>query len=143
MKVPKRHPLNLGRQALVLRQVFPESDISLRVNQLAWTGWLRPTTLSRRFRVYIELGHDGVPRVRVVEPRLETREAATPPHTYHDGTLCLYSRGEWNAEMSLALTIVPWTSEWLLNYEIWFATGEWHGGGEWPPRRNKPLKSAA
>lgn len=29
-------------------------------------------------------------------------------------------------------TIVPWTAEWLLNYELWLATGEWVGGGEHP-----------
>ena len=32
--------------------------------------------------------------------------------------------------MLIADTIVPWTCEWLVHYEIWFATGEWHGGGE-------------
>ena len=38
--------------------------------------------------------------------------------------------------MLMVDTTVPWTSEWLLNYEIWLATGTWYGGGEWPPRRN-------
>jgi len=37
--------------------------------------------------------------------------------------------------MLIADTTVPWTAEWLANYEVWLATGEWHGGGEWPPRR--------
>lgn len=31
--------------------------------------------------------------------------------------------------MLIANTIVPWTSEWLFYYEIWLATGQWHGGG--------------
>ena len=34
--------------------------------------------------------------------------------------------------MLIADTIVPWTCEWLIHYEIWLATGEWHGGGEEP-----------
>ena len=34
--------------------------------------------------------------------------------------------------MFIADTIVPWACEWLLHYEIWLATGEWHGGGEHP-----------
>jgi hypothetical protein len=37
--------------------------------------------------------------------------------------------------MSIADTIVPWTSEWLMYYEIWLATSDWYGGGVWPPRR--------
>jgi len=37
--------------------------------------------------------------------------------------------------MFLADTILPWAAEWLAHYEIWFATGTWYGGGEWPPRR--------
>ena len=37
--------------------------------------------------------------------------------------------------MSIADTIVPWTAEWLVYYEIWLMTGEWYGGGDWPPRR--------
>ena len=35
--------------------------------------------------------------------------------------------------MLIVDTTVPWTAEWLLNYEIWLATGSWYGGGEWPP----------
>lgn len=30
----------------------------------------------------------------------------------------------------------------LANYEIWLATGDWHGGGEWPPRRTEAIISA-
>jgi hypothetical protein len=37
--------------------------------------------------------------------------------------------------MSIADTIVPWTAEWLVHYEIWLMTGEWYGGGDCPPRR--------
>jgi hypothetical protein len=36
--------------------------------------------------------------------------------------------------MLIVDTTIPWTSEWLINYEIWLPTGDWHGGGEWPPR---------
>jgi len=37
--------------------------------------------------------------------------------------------------MAIADTIVPWTADWLAHYEIWLVTGDWYGGGEWPPRR--------
>jgi hypothetical protein len=34
--------------------------------------------------------------------------------------------------MVLADTIIPLASLWLFYYEVWFATGEWLGGGEHP-----------
>jgi hypothetical protein len=34
--------------------------------------------------------------------------------------------------MSIADTVLPWTTEWLYHYEIWLITGEWTGGGDWP-----------
>jgi len=139
---PKRRPINLGQHALVLRRTFPGSEVSIRHARLTWIGWLEPTELSRRYRVRIDLGHDGLPHVRVVEPTLESRPGEQLPHTYREGTLCLYRAGEWHLALPLAV-LVPWASEWLMNYEIWLATGEWCGGGEWPPRRIDPLKTAA
>ena len=32
--------------------------------------------------------------------------------------------------MLIVDTIVPWTAEWLLHYEVWLATGEWLGDGD-------------
>jgi hypothetical protein len=45
--------------------------------------------------------------------------------------LCLYYRKaqEWNNQLYIADTIIPWTSEWLLHYEFWLASGDWHGRG--------------
>jgi hypothetical protein len=140
---PKRRALNVAQQALALRREFPGTKPDIRCGRLVWIGTLQPTPLSRSYTVRIDLAHDGVPHVLVLEPALETRAGASLPHVYREGTLCLYTRGEWHPAMLLVRTIVPWTSEWLLNYEIWLATGEWHGGGEWPPRRSEPLKSAA
>jgi hypothetical protein len=52
---------------------------------------------------------------------------------YREGTLCLHLPGEWKPSMFVADSTLTWTAEWLFNYEVWKATGEWHGGGEWPP----------
>lgn len=61
---------------------------------------------------------------------------------YGQKTLCLYrpSKNEWDSPMSLADTVLPWTSLWLFYYEIWLATGEWLGGGEHPGDREDPGK---
>jgi hypothetical protein len=97
---------------------------------------LQPTPLSRSYRVEICYRARCEPAVRVLDT-LETREGKSLPHVYRGGTLCLYESGDWNGSMSLAESIVPWTAEWLANYEIWLATGDWHGGGEWPPPRSQ------
>ena len=34
--------------------------------------------------------------------------------------------------MLIVDTTIPWTSEWLIYYEIWRATGDLYGGGEAP-----------
>ena len=56
------------------------------------------------------------------------------PHTYSDDEVCLFRpfAHEWSPTKPLALTIVPWLMQWLLFYEVWFCTGEWHGEGEHP-----------
>jgi hypothetical protein len=45
--------------------------------------------------------------------------------------------------MLIADSVVPWASEWLFFYEIWLPSGEWHGGGEWPPPRASDFKDGA
>jgi hypothetical protein len=74
-----------------------------------------------------------VPEVRVLNPPLVSRPGESLPHVFADGTLCLHQAGEWTPEMLIVDTTLPWTAEWLINYEIWKATGDWHGGGKWPP----------
>jgi hypothetical protein len=57
---------------------------------------------------------------------------------YKEGNLCLYDWREmpWRTEMKIHETIIPWTAEWLVFYEIWKLTGSWlgaessHGVGE-------------
>lgn len=39
--------------------------------------------------------------------------------------------------MSIADTIVPWTSLWLHHYEIWLATGIWCGKNEEHPEKDE------
>ncbi|MCX6132627.1 MAG: hypothetical protein NTU47_02340 [Ignavibacteriales bacterium] len=74
------------------------------------------------------------PDVYVASPKLDLFPGESRlPHVYstEEQRLCLYYRRarEWNSGMYIGDTIIPWTSEWLLHYEIWLATGSWHGGG--------------
>jgi len=88
---------------------------------------LQPSDLSRAYNVRLDYRQGRYPAVRVLAPKLESADTGFLPHTYDNGTLCLHDVGQWNAAMLIVDTIVPWTSEWLLHYETWLATGEWFG----------------
>lgn len=70
--------------------------------------------------------YDGyrAPDAKILSPQL----ISDPPHTYSDGSLCLYYPKEqpWsNRTCSLYNCIVPWIHEWIVFYEIYLITGEW------------------
>ena len=131
----------LARQAARLRAAQPGSTVRFDQagNRLVWTGHLRPTELSDRYRVRIDVRRSRrmMPDVFVESPKLRDRPAGTVPHLYDRGRarLCLWmpGRGEWSARMWIVDSVLLWASEWLFFYEVWLATGEWLGGGEHPP----------
>ena len=61
----------------------------------------------------------------VMAPRQHSTSTSVSFHRH--GRLHLHD--EWNADMLISESVVPWTSEWLLHYELWLATDEWLGGG--------------
>jgi hypothetical protein len=119
--------LTMAQQALGLRSVFADADLTLKPGRLSWTGRLQPCDLSRIYTVQITYARGRYPAVRVLAPELQAAENGFLPHTYDNGTLCLHNAGQWNASILIVDTIVPWAAEWLLHYEIWLATGEWFG----------------
>jgi hypothetical protein len=105
-----------------------------------------PTSIGEEYQFRLEYAERGGPRVWIEDPPLRPRTpGGTIPHTYWNGSgssprPCLYhpSKGEWRPYNTIATTIIPWLFEWLFFYEIWHATGEWHGGGEHPSGNSKP-----
>lgn len=126
---------SLAQQAFALRASFPAAHVQLSSQQLVWRGTITPTALSRDYTVSITYRLARFPKVRVMAPALECPPGESIPHLFSDGSLCLHLDKEWSTGMMIVHTTVPWTSEWLFNYESWLATGTWHGGGEWPPTR--------
>jgi hypothetical protein len=129
--------VSLAMQAFDLRNLLPSarSRIRHRARTLTSVFELRPTPDTCWFtvKVYYRLGWR--PEVHVLHPTLQVRYGADQiPHSFSDSQLCLHLDGEWQPTMSLADTIVPWTSEWLLYYELWLATGTWQGGGHGEPQ---------
>ena len=89
----------------------------------------------------IECREGGRPDVYVEEPKLSRRpqEPDKPiPHTYDsdkpgkERPCCFYPAVDWDGTRLIATTVIPWLMSWLFDYEIWYATGEWYGGGVHP-----------
>jgi len=132
MAITTRRPraLSPAQQALGLRTLFPQSSIAVHATGVVWVGTLRPTPLSRTYTVRVTYAVGDYPIVFVLDPPLEPRPGEALPHTFHGGSLCLHEDHEWSPTMHLVDTILPWTAEWLAHYELWKATGQWHGDGE-------------
>ena len=66
--------------------------------------------------------------VRILEPGI-LPEIYRRVHIYRNGTLCLYDPRErpWSNRDNLHETVIPWTAEWLVYYELFLISGEWHG----------------
>jgi hypothetical protein len=90
--------------------------------------------VSRTYVIEVKYRYGSVPSARVVS-HLRTRRGESLPHVWNHRhrVLCLHQTEDWSPRMLIANTIVPWASEWCLFYELWLVTGEWDGGGEWPP----------
>ena len=128
--------LSLFRQLAGLKQILSGSTGTIKMNRLRWTGHVTPTELSATYKLKVEYSLEKSPKVFVSDPPLKRRKGKRAEHLYANGALCLYlpDAGEWTPDMLIAETLIPWASEWLLHYELWLATGEWHGGGIHPNR---------
>lgn len=143
--------VSLASQIRTMRERWPSftAERGAAPKSVRWEGVL--TGVEQAFTVSISYGlpvlwHDDfyreMPVVQVLEPRLrpnpDARDEAPLPHVYPyppdppSSPLCLFDprKGEWHARMLIAKTTVPWAIRWLWYYELWDATGEWHGGGE-------------
>lgn len=130
----KIHPLNMAMQAGKIKSIFPACSLSYNQNELTWKHTITPSPLSAQYEIKISYIRGENPNVYVVNPKLELYPGEVKlPHVYNTSKqwLCIYYRkaSEWRSDMYIADTVIPWTSEWLLHYECWLATGIWHGGG--------------
>lgn len=135
MVMIKKQEISLMIQALRLQSYFPDSKYSIRLNTLVWKGHIQPTCLSPKYLIKVVYQREKHPNVYVLAPKPLTlaKGKTRLKHVYNTEKqhLCIYYKRakEWNESQFIADTIIPWTSEWLLHYEIWVATGIWYGGG--------------
>lgn len=121
----------MAQQAFALRACFSYAQVTTSQHRIVWRGQLQPTVASSVYDVEVVYAAFDYPSVRVNDPPLKPDREGRLPHFFHDeGTLCLHERHEWHPDMLLIETILPWSAEWLIYYEIWLATGQWFGDGD-------------
>jgi hypothetical protein len=122
--------VNPARQLTAIRSVLPAATGMVRSGKLDCVMPIQPSPAGRTYTVRLRYQHGRRPRVTVIDPQLTLHpDAQALPHVYPGDELCLYYPGEWRCDMLLATTILPWTAEWLMHYELWLITGRWAGGG--------------
>lgn len=89
-------------------------------------GQIQPTESSRQYRIEVAYEPWDIPEIRVLEPEIKPHAAI---HIYKEGPLCVYYWKEqpWLDRYHLHETVIPWTAEWLVFYELYLLTGIWYG----------------
>ncbi|CAK2945456.1 conserved hypothetical protein [Vibrio crassostreae] len=136
---------NLRRQLNALQKRYHggRGQIIKRKNglQLEWRQWLQPSRLSREYLVLVRWGGlSSIPEVEVLSPNLrEISGGKRSPHEFYskeNTKPCLMfnngSSKDWVPSMLFSESIIPWTQEWLLYWELWLSDGQWRGGGVHP-----------
>ena len=108
-----------------MKSYFPQFRYFRTKKGATWKGWSQPTEQAPKYKILVRYKLVKYPSVWVLDPPI----AATAPHRYSDGSLCLYFPDDqsWKSNMFLAKTVIPWAAEWLRFYEIWLITGIWYG----------------
>jgi len=141
IRIRKRR-ITLAQQQFAIKRRYGNAVIksSLKNSFLQCVVKIMPTPESRKYEVSFECKYGYRPKAYLKNQGLLKSEDDRPPHLYEcqyygEGReklqLCLYMPGtnEWNDEMLIADTFIPWATEWLYYYEIWRMTGKWLGGG--------------
>jgi hypothetical protein len=157
--------LSVDEQDAAIRRLFPDFRLTAHADWIGvWEGPVRPASKTYTIRIvyFRRRFFDGwylsnhYVTVHVVDPLIGKimRDGDDLPHIYWNDrapdwpALCLWDPDEmfWDPEMSIATTIIPWTSEWLLFFEYWQISGEFLGPGRHPRRRRneclKPLETS-
>jgi hypothetical protein len=127
MYYPRRQQTNFGvvaREQALLRRHYDFLRTEIRSGVLYCYGQFQPSVVSTTYDFRITYDPKRAPKVHVREPRIAYNKDI---HMYKDGNLCLYFPPDmnWTSDCHLFNTIVPWTQEWFVFYELYQISGKW------------------
>jgi hypothetical protein len=115
----------VGREKALIEKHFDVINCSVNRGVLYCEGIFCPTTMSREYRYKIKYTPSSAPKVKVVDPIIPYNDDI---HMFpKNNTLCLYHKTDmtWTSDCHLYDTIIPWTHEWFVYYELYQITGNW------------------
>ena len=137
-KFPRRKIYNpmvtLMRHYTEIKKLYGNIERSaLKKDSFSVVMNITPSENSQTYKVEISYRYEYKPKAILLSPELQQKDGKYPHHIYGmdkngHARLCVYcpSLDEWNEDMSIATTFIPWVSTWLNTYEYWLITGEWH-----------------
>jgi len=123
---PKVNPLGIiHREKSLLEKYYNFFKCYIDKNVLYCLGNYKPTELSDTYSYFLK--YDGInkPSVYMTSPKIEYSDDI---HMYpKDRSLCLYHKTDlmWKPHRHVYKTIIPWTHEWIVFYELYNITGKW------------------
>ena len=113
------------REAKLVKEHYSFLECKIQNRGLYCYGSYQPTEYSRTYHYRIKYIPTSRPVVTVSEPIIEYNDDI---HMYpKDSSLCLYHSSDlvWDSNSHLHDTIIPWTHEWFVFYELYLFTGKW------------------
>jgi hypothetical protein len=113
----------LYREKRLLESHFEFVNCTINNGFLYCYGFYQPTSTVYKYRVR----YDGFnnPNVTITSPIVEYSDDI---HMYPSGNcLCLHypADKDWTSRLCIYATIIPWTHEWFVFYELYLITGIW------------------
>lgn len=127
-------PVSVAMQKADLEKKFGKLIRKIYINRskLYCYMTLQPSQYSDKYLLKITYSLSEFPKVWLLSPELQKYDGRYPHHLYpkseEDGfQLCVYAPGlgEWQRDMFLSRTFIPWICTWLNTYEYWVLTGKW------------------
>lgn len=105
---------------------YPFMHTRIIGDRVTCRGTMRTTDTGADYRIEVVYKPWTTPKVHILDPAIQPERKL---HFFDNGTLCLFDWREqpWQKHWNLADTIIPWTAEWLLYYELYLLTGKWLG----------------
>lgn len=118
----------LIREKKLIESKYEFLSCTINKDKLNCIGKVKPTEYSEEYKIKIVYDGKNSPKVFVIYPVIEYNDDI---HMFpSDNSLCLYhaetDKFFWNfRKHNVFDTIIPWTLEWLVFYELYLITGNW------------------
>lgn len=124
-KQKKNYIAVIGIEKSLIKKHYDFLTVKQNGSTLFCYGEYQPTKNSRTYKFRIKYSPPNRPVITIIDPKIEYNDDI---HMYpSDNSLCLYHKTDlvWNTDYHLFDTIIPWTLEWFVFYELYLITGKW------------------